>query len=173
MALLIWAPLTDLPIARVPGRATRQGGAALRERVWRWTAQASERLQAVRLPAPVARWTGQVLRHPARLVLLGFAVAVVMGWGLLMLPAVTETGRSAGAITALFTATSAVCVTGLVIVDTGSHWSGLGEVIILWLIEVGGFGIMTWRRCSGCWWPAGSGCGCNWARRPRRNHGGR
>jgi Trk-type K+ transport system membrane component len=77
------------------------------------------------------------------LVVLGFAVAVVVGWGLLMLPAATETGRSAGAITALFTATSAVCVTGLVIVDTGGHWSGLGEVIILGLIQAGGFGIMT------------------------------
>lgn len=50
---------------------------------------------------------------------------------------------------ALFTATSAVCVTGLVIVDTSTHWSGLGEAIILALIQVGGFGIMTMASLLG------------------------
>lgn len=47
-------------------------------------------------------------------------------------------------MTALFTALSALCVTGLVVVDTGTHWSGFGEVVILALIQIGGFGI-TWR----------------------------
>jgi trk system potassium uptake protein TrkH len=141
MALLMWAPLVTPP--KAPRWATRQVGAALRRWVWRRAVQSGHRLRRVRLPAPVTRWAGQVARHPARLVVLGFAVAVVVGWGLLMLPAATETGRGAGAVTALFTATSAVCVTGLVIEDTGGYWSGLGEVIILGLIQVGGFGIMT------------------------------
>jgi trk system potassium uptake protein TrkH len=46
-------------------------------------------------------------------------------------------------MTALFSATSAVCVTGLVVVDTPTYWSGFGQVVILVLIQVGGFGIMT------------------------------
>lgn len=62
---------------------------------------------------------------------------------MLMLPAATEEGRSAGFVEALFTATSAVCVTGLVVVDTGTHWAALGEVVILALIQIGGFGVMT------------------------------
>ena len=143
VALLMWAPLTDPREVRPPRWATRQGGAALRHRAWRLTVRASRRLREVRLPAPLSRRVSQVARHPARLVVLGFAVSVVVGWGLLMLPAATETGRAAGAVTALFTSTSAVCVTGLVIVDTGGYWSGFGEVIILGLIQIGGFGIMT------------------------------
>ncbi|WP_412749956.1 TrkH family potassium uptake protein [Krasilnikovia sp. M28-CT-15] len=84
-----------------------------------------------------------VVRHPARLVVLGFAVAVLLGSALLSLPFATESGRSAPLMTAVFTATSAVCVTGLVVVDTGTYWSGFGEVVILGLIQIGGFGIMT------------------------------
>ncbi|MEE3853381.1 potassium transporter TrkG [Gordonia sp. LSe1-13] len=82
-------------------------------------------------------------RHPARLVAAGFALAVVVGTAVLMLPIATESGESTSAVTALFTATSAVCVTGLVVVDTGSHWSMFGELTILTLIQVGGLGIMT------------------------------
>jgi Trk-type K+ transport system membrane component len=93
--------------------------------------------------APVGMWAKQVVRHPARMVVLGFAAAITVGWALLALPVATQSGRSAGAVTALFTATSAVCVTGLVTVDTGSHWSGFGQGVILTLIQVGGFGIMT------------------------------
>ncbi|GAB1641300.1 TrkH family potassium uptake protein [Krasilnikovia sp. MM14-A1259] len=84
-----------------------------------------------------------VVRHPARLVVLGFAVAVLAGSALLLLPVATESGRSAPMVTAVFTATSAVCVTGLVVVDTGTYWSGFGEAVILGLIQIGGFGIMT------------------------------
>jgi len=72
-----------------------------------------------------------------------FGTAVAIGTLLLMLP-VSRTGDgSAPPLVALFTSTSAVCVTGLVVVDTPSYWSGFGEVVILALIQVGGFGIMT------------------------------
>jgi Trk-type K+ transport system membrane component len=74
---------------------------------------------------------------------LGFASAIAVGTALLMLPASAAGGGSADLLTALSTATSAVCVTGLVVVDTASHWSGFGEGVILALIQVGGFGIMT------------------------------
>ncbi|QUH05974.1 TrkH family potassium uptake protein [Saccharopolyspora erythraea] len=60
-----------------------------------------------------------------------------------MLPASTENGRGSDLITALFTSTSAVCVTGLVVVDTPTYWSAAGEVVIMCLIQLGGLGIMT------------------------------
>ncbi|MET9430831.1 MULTISPECIES: potassium transporter TrkG [unclassified Streptomyces] len=82
-------------------------------------------------------------RHPARTVVVAFAVAVLAGTALLALPPATQDGHATDAVTALFTATSAVCVTGLVVVDTGTYWSGFGEGVILALIQVGGFGIMT------------------------------
>jgi trk system potassium uptake protein len=83
------------------------------------------------------------LRHPAQYVVVAFVAASLVGTALLLIPAATEPGSSTSPLTALFTATSAVCVTGLVVVDTPTHWSGLGEVIVLGLIQVGGFGIMT------------------------------
>ena len=84
-----------------------------------------------------------MLRHPAQVVVFGFAVAVLVGTLLLMLP-VARTGTEwTDPVTALFTATSAVCVTGLVVVDTGSYFSTFGEVTILALIQVGGLGTMT------------------------------
>ncbi|GGK31086.1 potassium transporter Trk [Pilimelia terevasa] len=72
-----------------------------------------------------------------------FATAVAVGTALLSLPAAATAGRSTALLDALFTATSAVCVTGLVVVDTGAHWSTFGELVILGLIQVGGLGIMT------------------------------
>ncbi|MBV7697799.1 TrkH family potassium uptake protein [Streptomyces sp. TRM70350] len=81
--------------------------------------------------------------HPARAVVLAFAVAVLVGAVLLSLPFAAEHGPSPGFVTALFTSTSAVCVTGLAVVDTGTYWSDFGEGVILALIQVGGFGIMT------------------------------
>lgn len=67
----------------------------------------------------------------------------MVGTVLLMLPVATESGTATGPVTALFTAVSAVCVTGLVVVDTESHWSLFGELVILGLIQIGGLGIMT------------------------------
>jgi potassium uptake TrkH family protein len=81
--------------------------------------------------------------HPARMVALAFGVTVVLGTTALALPLSAESGTSTDLVTALFTATSAVCVTGLVVVDTGTYWSGFGEGVILALIQVGGFGIMA------------------------------
>ncbi|WP_058833818.1 TrkH family potassium uptake protein [Luteimonas abyssi] len=83
------------------------------------------------------------IRHPARLVPVGFAVLIALGTVLLMLPAARVGDAGAPLMTALFTATSAVCVTGLIVVDTPSYWSVFGQWVILGLFQVGGFGIMT------------------------------
>ncbi|MGI5291522.1 TrkH family potassium uptake protein [Nonomuraea polychroma] len=82
-------------------------------------------------------------RHPAQVVAAGFSFAIGIGTALLSLPIATAGGESAGWVTALFTAASAVCVTGLVVVDTDTHWSVFGEVVIAGLAQVGGLGIMT------------------------------
>ena len=81
--------------------------------------------------------------HPAVILVLSFLAAIAVGTGFLMLPLSQSEGQEAPFLTALFTATSAVCVTGLVIVDTGTYWSGTGQVIILCLFQLGGFGMMT------------------------------
>lgn len=80
--------------------------------------------------------------RPSVLVVSGFAVGIALGTGLLLTPAATAEGET-GLVTALFTATSAVCVTGLVVVDTGAHWTLFGQLVLLGLIQVGGLGIMT------------------------------
>ncbi|WP_457540286.1 hypothetical protein [Streptomyces filamentosus] len=81
--------------------------------------------------------------HQARTVVLAFTAAVVIGTVLLMLPAAAEDDDATDVLTTLFTSTSAVCVTGPAVVDTGTYWSGFGEGVILTLIQIGGFGIMT------------------------------
>ena len=83
------------------------------------------------------------LLHPARAVALGFLFAIVVGTVLLMLPLAHAEGRPAPWLVALFTSVSAVCVTGLVVVDTGTYWSTFGQSIIMILFQVGGFGMMT------------------------------
>lgn len=83
------------------------------------------------------------LRHPSVVLALAFLAAIALGTVLLMLPAASAGAGSASLVTALFTATSAVCVTGLVIVDTGTYWSGFGQAVILLLFQLGGFGMMT------------------------------
>ena len=82
-------------------------------------------------------------RHPAQLILFAFAIGIVVGTALLVLPVATESGDSAPFLTAAFTSTSAICVTGLVVADTPGYWSTFGEVVIMALVQVGGFGIMT------------------------------
>jgi potassium uptake TrkH family protein len=74
---------------------------------------------------------------------LGFLVAIAVGTGLLLLPVARAGPGAADPLTALFTATSAVCVTGLVVVDTPGYWSSFGQGVILVLFQVGGLGIMT------------------------------
>jgi trk system potassium uptake protein TrkH len=82
-------------------------------------------------------------RHPGQVIAGAFAAAVAVGTGLLMLPVATAGPGRADFLTALFHATSAVCVTGLVTVDTGTYWSGFGQGVILACIQAGGLGIMT------------------------------
>ncbi|MCR5671029.1 MAG: potassium transporter TrkH [Butyrivibrio sp.] len=78
-----------------------------------------------------------------QIIVLGFLLAIVIGTILLMLPVATAAGESTGLLTAMFTATTSICVTGLVVVDTFSHWSFWGQLIILILVQIGGFGVIT------------------------------
>ncbi|WP_222851065.1 potassium transporter TrkG [Phytoactinopolyspora mesophila] len=95
------------------------------------------------------RWASRALRrrprfrHPAQYVVAGFGSAIAVGTVLLSLPVAREGPGSATFVEALFTATSGVCVTGLIVVDTPVYWSTFGEIVILGLIQVGGFGLMT------------------------------
>ncbi|MBO7486024.1 MAG: Trk family potassium uptake protein [Spirochaetaceae bacterium] len=79
----------------------------------------------------------------SQIIVLGFLFAILAGSLLLMIPAATAQGQQTNFLTALFTATTSICVTGLVVVDTFSHWSFLGQFIILLLIQIGGFGVIT------------------------------
>ncbi|MHB8172759.1 MAG: potassium transporter TrkG, partial [Thermincolia bacterium] len=80
---------------------------------------------------------------PARILVMGFAGVILLGAFLLMLPVATVNGEGLKFIDALFTATSAVCVTGLVVVDTGTTFTTFGKVVLISLIQVGGLGFMT------------------------------
>nr|WP_298801293.1 potassium transporter TrkG [uncultured Pseudokineococcus sp.] len=86
---------------------------------------------------------GFVRRSPARLAVLAFVSVIGVFTALLSLPGATSSGERAPFADALFTAVSAVCVTGLVTVDTATYWSDLGEAIILAGIAVGGFGVLV------------------------------
>lgn len=88
------------------------------------------------------RISKSIVRSPANSLIIGFAGLILMGTILLMLPA-ASTGKHLEFVNALFTSTSAVCVTGLTVVDTGSTFSTFGQSIILILIQFGGLGIMT------------------------------
>ncbi|MEL6938129.1 MAG: TrkH family potassium uptake protein [Cyanobacteria bacterium J06598_1] len=78
-----------------------------------------------------------------RTICIGFLALIVVGTGLLMLPFATVSGEWNNPLVALFTATSAVCVTGLIVVDTGSYFSSFGQGVVLTLIQLGGLGYMT------------------------------
>lgn len=101
------------------------------------------------MPHRHTRGRRPLFQQPYQVVVAGFAAAVLIGTLLLVLPAAREGNGGAPILTALFTATSAVCVTGLVVVDTAGYWSPLGEAVILALIQVGGFGIMTMASLLG------------------------
>lgn len=85
----------------------------------------------------------RTISHPTRLVPLAFLLAIAAGTLLLMLPMARAGPGGAPLLVAAFTATSAVCVTGLAVVDTGTYWTGFGQAIILSLVQLGGLGIMT------------------------------
>ena len=78
-----------------------------------------------------------------QIIAIGFAAVILLGAALLSLPAASRTGVSCGFFPALFTATSATCVTGLVLFDTYTQWSSFGQVVIITLIEIGGLGFMS------------------------------
>ena len=80
---------------------------------------------------------------PARIIAVGFALLILLGAALLMLPFAVHPGAHVGPLDALFTATSAVCVTGLVVVDTGDTFSLFGQAVIAILIQIGGLGVAS------------------------------
>ena len=82
-----------------------------------------------------------------QIIILGFAGVIVLGALLLMLPISTQNGAVTPFSKTLFTATSAVCVTGLVVFDTASYWSGFGQLIILIMIQIGGLGVISVASC--------------------------
>jgi trk system potassium uptake protein TrkH len=86
---------------------------------------------------PLLRFT------PPQILAMGFAIIIILGSFLLTLPIASEKHIATSFLDAFFTATSATCVTGLVVVDTGTHWSTFGEIVIISLIQIGGLGFMT------------------------------
>ena len=83
------------------------------------------------------RWTS------FQIIIVGFAALILTGGVVLWLPLASQNGQGTSFLDALFTATSAVCVTGLVVHDTATHWSFLGQLVIITLIQVGGMGVVT------------------------------
>lgn len=92
--------------------------------------------------------------NPAQLFMLSFVFIILFGTFLLMLPKATQTGISF--IDALFTATSAVCVTGLIVVDTSTYFTFFGQLIIMFLIQIGGLGILTFASYFSYFFKGGS-----------------
>jgi potassium uptake TrkH family protein len=87
---------------------------------------------------------GELKLHPAAIFMISFAFIILSGAGLLMLPKAAAIGKpSVSFVNALFTSTSAVCVTGLTVLDTAKDFSTLGQIYIMGLIQVGGLGVMT------------------------------
>ena len=80
---------------------------------------------------------------PVRLIPGSFLLAILAGTALLLLPAAAAPGEDTDFLTALFTATTSVCVTGLVVVDTYAHWSVFGQTVILILIQIRGLGVIS------------------------------
>jgi potassium uptake TrkH family protein len=87
--------------------------------------------------------------HPAQIVVIAFGAAVIVGTILLLLPFSTSPGKTTDFVTAFFTAVSAVCITGLTVVETGTHWSPFGQFVILLLIQLGGLGIVAFATLIG------------------------
>lgn len=82
-------------------------------------------------------------RSPFRVIILGFMLVILTGSLLLMLPIASQQGVRTPFLDALFTSTSAVCVTGLILYDTATYWSNFGQLVILLLIQIGGLGVVT------------------------------
>ena len=82
-------------------------------------------------------------KSPFRVIIVGFLLVILTGSLLLMLPIASQQGIRTPFLEALFTSTSAVCVTGLVLHDTATYWSNFGQLVILLLIQIGGLGVVT------------------------------
>ena len=93
-------------------------------------------------------WKKNRWMRPERVMALGFLALIVLGGVLLSLPCAAQNGRSIGLGNGLFTATSAVCVTGLVAVDTGTTFSLFGQLTLLLLIQIGGLGFMAFATLT-------------------------
>ncbi|MCW4352693.1 TrkH family potassium uptake protein [Hoyosella sp. YIM 151337] len=91
----------------------------------------------------MARFAGAFVKYPARVIVAGYLAVILLGTALLSLPAATAGQERATVVEALFTATSAACITGLVVVDTGTFWAPFGHWVIVGLFQIGGLGIMT------------------------------
>ncbi len=83
------------------------------------------------------------LSNPTAVIVFSFLFIILVGAALLTLPFASEDGRSTPYLDCLFTATSATCVTGLIVVDTADHWTTFGEIVIILLIQIGGLGFIT------------------------------
>ena len=91
-------------------------------------------------PPVASRWLNA---RPGRVIASSFLLVIITGTILLMMPFAAQNRQSVGLLQALFTATSATCVTGLVTVDTATHWSIFGKIVIISLIQIGGLGLVT------------------------------
>jgi trk system potassium uptake protein TrkH len=79
----------------------------------------------------------------SQIIILGFAGVILLGALILMLPISSQSGTVTPFLDCLFTSTSAVCVTGLVVYDTATHWTIFGQAVIIALIQIGGMGVIT------------------------------
>ena len=100
--------------------------------------------------------------RPPQIVALVFLALVLTGGAILCLPVCSKTQEPTSFLTALFTATSATCVTGLIQVDTGTYWSTFGQVVIILLIQLGGLGFMTVSTISFWRFAGASGFASGW-----------
>lgn len=92
---------------------------------------------------PYQRLKNWVFSSPTRTITIGFALTILIGGFLLCLPLAAQSGEWTHPVKAYFTATSATCVTGLIVVDTATYWSHFGQFVIVSLIQIGGLGIVT------------------------------
>lgn len=89
----------------------------------------------------LGKWSRKL--GPSRLIALSFVILILTGTFLLCLPVSARDGNFTSPLDALFTATSATCVTGLIVADTFTKWSLFGQIVILILIQIGGIGLMS------------------------------
>ena len=95
----------------------------------------------------LGKWSRKL--GPSRLIALSFVILILTGTFLLCLPVSARDGNFTSPLDALFTATSATCVTGLIVADTFTKWSLFGQIVILILIQIGGIGLMSFISMRG------------------------